>query len=571
MPKKNLILQISNTSSWILIGVLASIVFHYPFIISYFNLFPGDDGDSRFITFILEHIYRWFSNKSTFNSPTFFFPEAGTLGLSDVHLLHALVYSLIRYFDVSMLKSLSLTIFILNTLTYIATFCFIRFGMKLNLFPSIIGALIFSFNSAKLNVINHTQLQPLLLIPLISWFLILAHDECNKKKHRIQVYLYAFFAILFYHLQLLTSVYVTWFYSVILFFGILVLLSTYTARTYLIKFVKNNLIVIIYTSVIFILFSIPFFDIYHSIHKNSVGWGYDGHIVNSLPTLKSYLWMGSENMVWGGISKQENFSFYWTNQGLGIGIGLVFSCFALLSFYWGWKSFLKVQKGKLALHWRGPNTLSKITPIFDTSKYFLLIGILGVSVFFILSLKLDSSLWSIIYSNLPGSRSIREVSRYALIAYFFVGIFVSLVLHQIEHKVYCSKIRAVIFVGLSSLISMFGIVEQIGVGVSFDSIHSEKWVKAVVRKIDPKCGSFYLMAHPNFPRASYAIHTDAMMASHLTNIPTINGYSGNDPKKYSLSNLSNPKAEDIKNSIKDWKASMNIGGNICIINHEIIN
>ena len=569
MPKKNLILQISNTSSWILIGGLASIVFHYPFIISFFNFFPGDEGDSRFIAFTLEHIYRWFSHKSTFNSPTFFFPESGTLGLSDVHLLHSLVYSLIRYFDVSVLKSFSLTIFILNTLTYIATFCFIRFGMKLNLFPSIIGALIFSFNSAKLNFINHAQLQPLLLIPLISWFLILSHDECNRNKHRIQVYLYPFIVVLFYHLQLLTSVYVAWFYSVILFFGLLVLLTTYTARKYLIKFVKNNLIVITYTSVIFILFSIPFFEIYLPIHKNSVGWSYHGNIEYMLPRLKSYLWMGTENMVWGGISKKEYFSLPVLNAHR-IGIGLVFSCFALLSFYWGLKGFLKVQKGKLALQWRGFNIFSKITPIFDTSKYFLLIGILGVSVFFILSLKFDSSLWSIIYSNIPGSRSIRGVTRYALIAYFFVGIFAALVLHQLEQKVYCSKIRAVIFVGLSSLISMFGIVEQIGVGTSFDSIHSEKWVKAVVRKIDPKCGSFYLMAHPNFPRASYAIHTDAMMASHLTNIPTINGYSGNDPKKYSLSNLSNPKAEDIKNSIKDWEASMNIGGDICLINHEII-
>ena len=212
--KNKLIFQISTTTSWILIGVLASIVFHYPLILSSFNFYPGDEGDSRLIAFILEHLYLWVNNKSTFSSPAFFYPATGTLGFSDVQLLHATVCSLIRDFDVPVLQSFSITIFALNTCTYIASFCFIRFGMKLNLFPSIIGALIFSFNSAKLNLINHTQLQPLLLIPLISWLLILSHDECNRNKHRIQALIYPFLAVGLYHLQLWTSFYVAWFYTI---------------------------------------------------------------------------------------------------------------------------------------------------------------------------------------------------------------------------------------------------------------------------------------------------------------------------------------------------------------------
>ena len=163
--KNKLIFQIPTTTSWIRIGVLAAIVFLYLLIVSSFNFFPGDEGDSRLIAFILEHLYSWVYNNSTFSYPTFFYPATGTLGFNDLQLLHAAVYSLIRVFDVPVLKSFSITIFVLNTCTYIASFCFLRFGMKLNLFPSIIGALIFSFNSAKLNLINHTQLQPLILIP----------------------------------------------------------------------------------------------------------------------------------------------------------------------------------------------------------------------------------------------------------------------------------------------------------------------------------------------------------------------------------------------------------------------
>ena len=379
MHKNKLILQISTTTSWILIGALATIVFHYPLIISSFNFFPGDEGDSRFIAYILEHLYRWLNNKSTFSSPTFFYPATGTLGFSDVQLLHAAVYSLIRVFDVPVLKSFSITIFILNTCTYIASFCFIRFGMKLNLFPSIIGALIFSFNSAKLNLINHTQLQPLLLIPLISWLLILSHDECNRNKHRIQVFIYPIFAVGLYHLQLWTSFYVAWFYTIILIFGLLVLLTTHTARTYLMKFVKNNLIIITFASVIFILFSIPFIELYLPIFKDTGGRSYH-EIDLMLPRLRSYLWMGHENMVWGWIPKHEFYSLPMSHEHK-IGIGLIFSCFALLSFLWALKGFFKVQRGRLGLGLTGLRTFPIITPRFDTSKYFLLIGCLGVLVF----------------------------------------------------------------------------------------------------------------------------------------------------------------------------------------------
>ena len=62
-------------------------------------------------------------------------------------------------------------------------------------------------------------------------------------------------------------------------------------------------------------------------------------------------------------------------------------------------------------------------------------------VFFILSLKVNSSHWGIIYSNIPGASSVRAVTRYTLIAYFFVGMFVAVVLNEIENQTYSSKIK----------------------------------------------------------------------------------------------------------------------------------
>ena len=237
--QKKIIYQVITISSWILIGVIVSTVFHYPIILSSFNYFPGDEGDSRFVAYLLEHLFSWFKNISSFSSPSFFYPAKETIGFSDTHLLHAFVFSLIRLFEDSILKSFSISIFILNTFTYFFSFCFIRYGMKLNLFPSIAGALIFSFNSAKLNQLNHTQLQPLLLIPIISWLFLLIYEKCKNDGNKYQGYIFSFFAVTLFHLQLWTSFYIAWFYSIILLFGSLVLLTSKNIRIFLETFYSH--------------------------------------------------------------------------------------------------------------------------------------------------------------------------------------------------------------------------------------------------------------------------------------------------------------------------------------------
>ena len=316
--------------------------------------------------------------------------------------------------------------------------------MKLNLFPAIVGALVFSFNSAKLNQMNHTQLQPLLLIPLISWLFILIHEKCKNDSYKKPAYIYSFFAITLFHLQLWTSFYIAWFYSIIIFFGLLVLLTTQTTRIYLIVFLKKNIIVIIFSSIVFLLYSIPYLKLYLPVLKEYGVRSYQ-EVDSMLPRLWSYLWMGDENVMWGWVPMHEFYSLPMGHEHK-IGIGLIFSCFALLSFSWALKGFFKVQRGRLGLSLTGLRTFPKFSSRFDASKYFLLIGCLGVLVFFILSLRLNSSLWGIIYSNIPGGSSVRAVTRYALIADFFVGIFVAVFLNEIENQTYSSNIKKICFI-----------------------------------------------------------------------------------------------------------------------------
>ena len=73
------------------------------------------------------------------------------------------------------------------------------------------------------------------------------------------------------------------------------------------------------------------------------------------------------------------------------------------------------------------------------------------------------------------------------------------------------------------------------------------------------------MASHDYPKSFWVIHIDAMMASHLSQIPTLNGNSGHFPKDYPLRNS---KGKNKKSAIYKWASRSKLGDNICLINHD---
>ena len=138
-------------------------------------------------------------------------------------------------------------------------------------------------------------------------------------------------------------------------------------------------------------------------------------------------------------------------------------------------------------------------------------------------------------------------------------------MNEIENKIYASRIKKIFSISLTYVFIVFGIFEQAGTTWYSDSKHSNYRVNSVINKLDPTCDSFYLMASHDYPKPFWVIHIDAMMASHLSQIPTINGYSGHFPKDYPLRN---PKGNNIKSAIDKWASRMKLDGKICLINHD---
>ncbi len=85
---------------------------------------PGDLGDNRFNSYILEHAFLALTGKeSRFLSAPFFFPWPNVVGLSDTHWGSLLFYAVFRWLGCSSYGALS------------GWFCL---GMVLNFFPGIL-------------------------------------------------------------------------------------------------------------------------------------------------------------------------------------------------------------------------------------------------------------------------------------------------------------------------------------------------------------------------------------------------------------------------------------------------
>ena len=77
--------------------LLAGLVFYVHRATAGFTFVPGDLGDPRFNSVILEHLFQWVSgDAASLWTPSFFYPTTGTLAFSDNHFGSGPIYVLLR-------------------------------------------------------------------------------------------------------------------------------------------------------------------------------------------------------------------------------------------------------------------------------------------------------------------------------------------------------------------------------------------------------------------------------------------------------------------------------------------
>jgi hypothetical protein len=139
----------------------------------------GEDISARLIVlangltvYLVEHWYQSLLGHADLVSPAMFYPIKGTLGFSDVFLAYVPGYSLLRFFGIDMYLSLAFIIIFFCYLNFLSCFVLLRRVLKCGVLASCAGALFFAFNNPKLAQLDHLQLQPVFLLPIVAGLLV---------------------------------------------------------------------------------------------------------------------------------------------------------------------------------------------------------------------------------------------------------------------------------------------------------------------------------------------------------------------------------------------------------------
>lgn len=138
---------------------------------NYFTAIPGDLGDARLNSVILEHLFQWvMGGTPSLWSPGYFYPFKSALAFSDNHFGSAWTYIIFRFFDFGREQSFLGWYFIGTGLNFVSCYWTLKNFSFSNLSASI-GAFVFTFSLPALSLEMHAQLVYRFATPLSFYFL----------------------------------------------------------------------------------------------------------------------------------------------------------------------------------------------------------------------------------------------------------------------------------------------------------------------------------------------------------------------------------------------------------------
>jgi hypothetical protein len=533
------------------LGLLGIWQFHNTEFYSNFDLVPGGRGDNRLVTALLEYLYRSFHGVGQMISPAFYYPTPRTLGYADVFLTHALFYSWLRGAGMDLFSSYQVCVLAFDILNYVFCFCLIHCGFRMGVTASAIGSFFFAFNAPKFNQLSHPQLQLLFYLPLVLWALATWARE-SSSTGSLKAFALLSAAGIFLNLQLLSSFYLAWFF---LFWFSLFLISAFilkATRLFLKDLFRRFWLSILGAGLVFGITIIPFLYLYLPVVRDLGGKDYS-EVQMMIPNFWCFLWMGPRHSWWGWLGDAcpalRNLPIEGEERA-GYGVILLF-IMILLTFGTLWILRKKVHKKTPPIGF-----LMKASKRNGIYLHFTALLVLTTAVFCLLGLQYGTgfSPWRLVYEVVPGAKSIRAVSRYAVFLALPVSIIVSFLCHALFEKAKAIQEWGgkTLCYALTLLVAGLAVLEQVSLPPypAFLKKVELNRLEYLSQKLPAPCQAFYVTVNPSLPYTATDIQIDAMLLSAVRGIPTLNGYSGQSPKdNWGLFKVRSPQYGQY---VQDW-------------------
>jgi hypothetical protein len=532
------------------ICLIGLVMAHHEMVLSGFAVTQNDLGDTRFVHYLLEHALRWTLGQplhSDFWSPPFFAPSVGHLAWSENMAGAAWVYFPFRLLldphDAFQAWGLAL-----GVLNFAAAWLLLKRGFSFSSLASSVGAALFAFSAVRVNQTMHWQLFPHFYTPVALYALLRLsdHPQLNERARVGHIALLAAAVVG----QLWASIYLGWFLVFVVAIGLLISPLWMNAEAepspggsssgppwarglialgrrqpkplrQLFALLRQHPYTLLLVGALSIAALYPMAWRYLAVEKEYGGRPIE-EALTMLPMPFTWLHMGHDSWLWGWLAKYEVFRRIPMEHEQRCGFGLVATALAAFT-------FIKLRKERKVFY----------------------VGVLLLVLLLITTLYAadGTTPWRIVHSYFPAAKAIRAVSRASIVYMLGISVGVAAALTAIAKT---EKLKWAVL-PLGALL----VFEQGYNTPAFSKESNRRDIAAVSKAIEPGCEVFLMSPVQGYgPYWKYQL--DAMWASMMSGIPTLNGYSGQNPKDWALGevNLRGPWDEQrVAQAAQAWLQS----------------
>jgi hypothetical protein len=458
---------------------------------SHFARMQGEPVDTRLVTYILEHSYRWLRGMPAHQSlwsPPVFYPAPNTFAYSDSMLSVAPVYWLLRFVGLSPDTALQWWMLVIGTLNYLVCYVLLRRVVRVERAGAALGALLFAFGGARIAQIRHQQLLPHFYTLVALFAVIRLFETRAASEQRAREWRWPALFITGVVAQCYAEVYLAWFLILSLAIAAAWALAVPRYRRAFLSGLRRHALVLTVASFAGLVALAPLIVHYGAAAREAGYWDFS-MIASMLPRLQSWLYMGSQSWLYHRLAATDIMRAIPMEHEQRIGLGII----TTIGIIWGlWSARRRPMVGLTAL--------TALTLV-------------------VLTLQWPGGLtaWHLVYTLVPGARAIRAVSRICLILLFPAAVGVALATDRLRaHRWLVAALAAIVA------------LEQGQALLAYGKTAARTRATLVAEHVEPGCRAFLFTALHG-KEDPWLYHVDAMWAEMTLAIPTINGYSGKGP------------------------------------------
>jgi hypothetical protein len=506
-----------------------------------FNRIMGDPGDARLIVYLNEHWYLVLTHGQAWRSPTFFAPTKGVLGYADSFFLFQIFYAPFRALGADPFLALQLTVIALSLVAFVCFVVFVRLVFRAPLGVAIAGALVFTFatnlsaHAGSFQLFGIYFVPPIALLAALSW-----RARVTRPLHSAVL---AALVGLLWGLFFFSTYYAAWFSTlaaavVAVLVCLLAPRAAWSECRAALRAGWRSLVALIAGAAVGL---IPFLITYLPVasqegtrrYRDAIAYAITWHDADNL---------GAGNLVWAHL-----LHYTWaTPSPSTYEFSYAISPILLLS----------VVGGGVVVAWAGATHRLRTTPLVR-----LTLALCATTVILaVLPMKTRfGSPWAVVW-HIPGATAIRAIDRIGVASDLVASV--ALVLVATLAWSSWDRLRRSLPVRVAAVILLCIIVAEQAHDASATALqrNAQQSALAAVPPAPPGCTSFFVTDTPPTATPDYALQTSAMLISQRLGLPTLNGYSGEVPPQWGLSD---PTAPTYLMSVQQWEAADGLSTGVC--------